>query len=59
MESAEKLRVSKTSLEVTNEKLGAELEETKRRLQAALATAGPAPATAVGVDGRKSSVLAR
>lgn len=58
VESAEKLRVSKTGLEVTNEKLEAELEETKRRLQAALAApAGAAPG--VGTDGRKSSVLAR
>lgn len=56
MESAEKLRASKTGLEMTNEKLEAELEETKRRLQPALAT--PAP-TSVGTDGRKSSVLAR
>lgn len=57
MESAEKLRVSKTSLEVTNEKLGAELEETKRRLQVALAPT--AAASAAGSEGRKSSVLAR
>lgn len=55
MESAEKLRISKTSLEVTNEKLGVELKETKRRLQAALAT----PAPSVRADGRKSSVVAR
>lgn len=55
MESAEKLRVSKTSLEVVNEKLGAELEETKQRLHSALAT----PAPNVGADGRKSSVVTR
>ncbi|KAM3609329.1 uncharacterized protein V6R79_013026 [Siganus canaliculatus] len=36
VESAERLRVTKTSLEVTNEKLEAELEETKDRLRAAL-----------------------
>ncbi|XP_037623210.1 centrosomal protein of 290 kDa isoform X2 [Sebastes umbrosus] len=36
MEAAERLRVAKASLEVTNEKLEAELEETKQRLQAAL-----------------------
>lgn len=51
--------MSKTSLEVTNEKLGAELEETKRRLEAALAATSPAPAATVGADSRKSSVLAR
>lgn len=51
--------MSKTSLEVTNEKLEAELEETKRRLQAALATPAAATASGVGTDGRKSSVLAR
>lgn len=52
--------MSKTSLEVTIEKLGAELEETRRRLQAALATTASAPTAAgVGADGRKSSVLAR
>uniref|UniRef100_A0A8P4KKX1 Centrosomal protein 290 n=1 Tax=Dicentrarchus labrax TaxID=13489 RepID=A0A8P4KKX1_DICLA len=36
IEAAERLRVTKTSLEVTNEKLEAELEETKHRLRAAL-----------------------
>ncbi|KAM9376220.1 centrosomal protein of 290 kDa [Pholidichthys leucotaenia] len=36
MEAAERLRVAKTNLEVTNEKLEAELEETKQRLLAAL-----------------------
>uniref|UniRef100_A0A3Q3JUC7 Centrosomal protein of 290kDa coiled-coil region domain-containing protein n=1 Tax=Monopterus albus TaxID=43700 RepID=A0A3Q3JUC7_MONAL len=35
-EAAERLRVMKTSLEVNNEKLEAELEETRQRLQAAL-----------------------
>ncbi|KAM4572985.1 centrosomal protein of 290 kDa isoform 2-T2 [Odontesthes bonariensis] len=36
IEASEKLRVAKMSLEVTNEKLEAELEETKQRLLAAL-----------------------
>uniref|UniRef100_A0A1A8U840 Centrosomal protein 290 n=1 Tax=Nothobranchius furzeri TaxID=105023 RepID=A0A1A8U840_NOTFU len=36
MGAAEKMRVTKTSLEVTNEKLEAELEETKQRLREAL-----------------------
>ncbi|XP_054475608.1 centrosomal protein of 290 kDa [Anoplopoma fimbria] len=36
MEAAQRLRETKVSLEVTNEKLEAELEETKQRLQAAL-----------------------
>ncbi|XP_039988956.1 centrosomal protein of 290 kDa isoform X2 [Xiphias gladius] len=36
MEAAERLRVTRTSLEVNNEKLEAELEETKQRLRAAL-----------------------
>uniref|UniRef100_A0A3Q3L2Y2 Centrosomal protein 290 n=1 Tax=Labrus bergylta TaxID=56723 RepID=A0A3Q3L2Y2_9LABR len=36
MEAAERLRVTKTSVEVTNEKLETELEETKQRLLAAL-----------------------
>ncbi|XP_034541944.1 centrosomal protein of 290 kDa isoform X2 [Notolabrus celidotus] len=36
MEAAERLRVTKTSVEVTNEKLEADLEETKQRLRAAL-----------------------
>lgn len=35
-EAAERLRVTKTSLEVNNEKLEAELEETKQRLRVAL-----------------------
>lgn len=55
MESAEKLQVSKKSLEVTNEKLEAELEETKQRLRAALSR----PAATGGADGKKSSVVAR
>uniref|UniRef100_A0A8C2Z654 Centrosomal protein 290 n=1 Tax=Cyclopterus lumpus TaxID=8103 RepID=A0A8C2Z654_CYCLU len=38
MEAAQRLRETKASAEVTNEKLEAELEETKRRLQAALST---------------------
>lgn len=57
MESAERLRVSKKSLEVTSEKLEAELEETKQRLRAALSR--PAAAAAGGADGKKSSVVAR
>uniref|UniRef100_A0A665VQG8 Centrosomal protein 290 n=1 Tax=Echeneis naucrates TaxID=173247 RepID=A0A665VQG8_ECHNA len=36
MEAAERMRVTKTGLEVNNEKLEAELEETKQRLRAAL-----------------------
>ncbi|XP_063768066.1 centrosomal protein of 290 kDa isoform X3 [Eleginops maclovinus] len=36
METVERLKVSKASLEVTNEKLEAELEDTKQRLRAAL-----------------------
>ncbi|XP_062245410.1 centrosomal protein of 290 kDa isoform X2 [Platichthys flesus] len=36
MEAAERLRVTKTRLEANNEKLEAELEETKQRLRAAL-----------------------
>ncbi|XP_031725774.1 centrosomal protein of 290 kDa isoform X5 [Anarrhichthys ocellatus] len=36
MEAAQRLRETKASLEVTNEKLEADLEETKQRLQAAL-----------------------
>ncbi|XP_074532941.1 centrosomal protein of 290 kDa [Halichoeres trimaculatus] len=35
-EAAERLKVTKTSVEVTNEKLEAELEETRQRLRAAL-----------------------
>lgn len=55
MESAERLRVSNKSLEVTSEKLEAELEETKQRLRAALSR----PAATGGADGKKSSVVAR
>ncbi|CAK6954564.1 centrosomal protein of 290 kDa [Scomber scombrus] len=36
IEASERMRVTKTSLEVTNEKLEAELEETKQRLRSAL-----------------------
>ncbi|KAM4554334.1 centrosomal protein of 290 kDa isoform 2-T2 [Fundulus diaphanus] len=39
MEAAERLRVAKTSLELTNDKLESELEETKQRLRTALSTA--------------------
>lgn len=59
METAEKLRVSKTSLEVTNQRLEAELEETKQRLQEAVATPPTATTAATGAEGRKSSVLTR
>lgn len=41
MEVAERLKVTKTSLEVTNEQLEAELEETKQRFQTALSRAIP------------------
>lgn len=56
MESAGRLRVANTSLEVTNGKLEAELEETKRRLLAALSK----PITE-GADGKtwKASVVTR
>ncbi|XP_036961834.1 centrosomal protein of 290 kDa isoform X2 [Acanthopagrus latus] len=56
MEAAERLRVTKTSLEVTNEKLEAELEETKQRLRAALSR----PITE-GADSKtwKASVVTR
>ncbi|XP_040893439.1 centrosomal protein of 290 kDa isoform X2 [Toxotes jaculatrix] len=56
IEAAEKLRVSKTSLEVNNEKLEAELEETKQRLLAALSR----PITE-GADSKtwKASVVTR
>ncbi|XP_036068091.1 centrosomal protein of 290 kDa isoform X4 [Oryzias melastigma] len=50
VEAAEKLRVEKTSLEVTKEALETELEETKERLQAALSK----PLTEAAAD-RKSS----
>uniref|UniRef100_A0A672Z2X2 Centrosomal protein 290 n=1 Tax=Sphaeramia orbicularis TaxID=375764 RepID=A0A672Z2X2_9TELE len=54
VEAAERLRATKMSLEVTNEKLEAELEETKERLRAALTR----PVTE-GTDGRmlKGTVL--
>ncbi|XP_042352849.1 centrosomal protein of 290 kDa [Plectropomus leopardus] len=56
MEAAERLRVTKASLEVTNEKLEAELEETKQRLRAALSK----PITE-GADSKtwKASVVTR
>ncbi|KAM4619168.1 centrosomal protein of 290 kDa [Polymixia lowei] len=56
MEAAERLRVTKSSLEVTNEKLEAELEETKQRLRAALSRTVPE-----GAGGKtwKASVVTR
>ncbi|XP_034443047.1 centrosomal protein of 290 kDa isoform X2 [Hippoglossus hippoglossus] len=56
IEAAERLRVTKTSLEVNNEKLEAELEETKQRLRAALSK----PVTE-GADAKtwKASVVTR
>lgn len=56
MEAVERLRVTKTNLEVANEKLEAELEETKHRLHAALSR----PITE-GADSKtwKASVLTR
>ncbi|CAJ1056113.1 centrosomal protein of 290 kDa isoform X1 [Xyrichtys novacula] len=56
METAERLRVTKTSVEVTNEKLEAELEETKQRLRAALSKP-----IAEGADSKtwKASVVTR
>ncbi|XP_038142844.1 centrosomal protein of 290 kDa isoform X2 [Cyprinodon tularosa] len=56
MEAAERLRVTKTSLELTNEKLESELEETKQRLHAALSKA-----VAVGSDTKatKATVITR
>ncbi|XP_056138359.1 centrosomal protein of 290 kDa [Lampris incognitus] len=56
MEVAERMRVDKTNLEVTNEKLETELKETKQRLQAALSKALPE-----GADSKtwKSSVITR
>ncbi|KAI3371006.1 hypothetical protein L3Q82_023650 [Scortum barcoo] len=56
MEAADRLRVTKTGLEVTNEKLEAELEETKHRLRAALSR----PITE-GADSKtwKASVITR
>ncbi|XP_023811235.1 centrosomal protein of 290 kDa isoform X8 [Oryzias latipes] len=56
VEAAEKLRVAKTSLEVTNERLEAELEETKESLQAALSK--PLTETA-GCKTSKTSVVMR
>lgn len=55
-EAAEKLRVTKMSLEVSNDKLEAELEETKQRLRAALSKAIPE-----GADSKtwKASVVTR
>ncbi|XP_031135781.1 centrosomal protein of 290 kDa isoform X4 [Sander lucioperca] len=56
MEAAERLRVTKATLEATNEKLEAELEETKLRLRAALSKAIPE-----GADSKtwKASVVTR
>nr|XP_005163077.1 centrosomal protein of 290 kDa isoform X2 [Danio rerio] len=56
-EAAEKLRVAKASLEVANEKLKAELEETHQRLLLAQSKG----ATLLGVDSKtwKSSVVTR
>ncbi|XP_041794545.1 centrosomal protein of 290 kDa isoform X2 [Chelmon rostratus] len=56
VEAVERLRVTKTNLEVANEKLEAELEETKHRLHAALSR----PITE-GADSKtwKASVLTR
>uniref|UniRef100_A0A087YBW2 Centrosomal protein 290 n=1 Tax=Poecilia formosa TaxID=48698 RepID=A0A087YBW2_POEFO len=56
VEAAERLRVSRTSLEATNEKLESELEETRQKLRAALSKAA-----AVGPEGKASraTVVAR
>ncbi|XP_032378760.1 centrosomal protein of 290 kDa isoform X3 [Etheostoma spectabile] len=56
MEATERLRVTKATLEATNEKLEAELEETKLRLRAALSKAIPE-----GADSKtwKASVVTR
>ncbi|XP_023204567.1 centrosomal protein of 290 kDa isoform X2 [Xiphophorus maculatus] len=56
VEAAERLRVSRTSLEASNEKLESELEETRQRLRAALSKAA-----AVGPEGKASraTVVAR
>ncbi|XP_056272896.1 centrosomal protein of 290 kDa isoform X2 [Pseudoliparis swirei] len=56
VDAAQRLRETKASAEVTNEKLEAELEQTKRRLRDALATP-----LAEGVSGktRKGSVVTR
>ncbi|XP_068595256.1 centrosomal protein of 290 kDa [Brachionichthys hirsutus] len=56
MESAERQRLAKTSLEAANEKLEAELEGTKRRLRAALS--GPVGEVA-GSRTAKASVVTR
>ncbi|KAM6973340.1 centrosomal protein of 290 kDa [Aplochiton taeniatus] len=55
-EAAEKLRVTKTSIEVHNERLEAELEETKQRLWAAQSSTVPE-----GADGKtwKATVVTR
>ena len=55
-EATERLRVTKSGLEVSNEKLEAELEETKRKLHAALSRAIPE-----GADSKtwKASVVTR
>ncbi|XP_054889777.1 centrosomal protein of 290 kDa isoform X2 [Poeciliopsis prolifica] len=56
VEAAERLRVSRTSLEASNEKLECELEETRQRLRAALSKAA-----AAGPEGKASraTVVAR
>ncbi|MEQ2253596.1 hypothetical protein ILYODFUR_033814, partial [Ilyodon furcidens] len=56
MEATERLRVTKTSLEVSNEKLESELENTKERLRTALSKA-----VAVGSDSKasKATVVTR
>lgn len=56
IEAAERLRVTKASLEATNEKLETELEETKGRLRAALSRP-----IAEGADSKtwRSSVVTR
>lgn len=54
VESAQRLKVSKMSLEVTNEKLEAELEATNQRLREALSS--PAMEVADRKTGRASVV---
>ncbi|MEQ2293098.1 hypothetical protein AMECASPLE_029685 [Ameca splendens] len=56
MEATERLRVTKTSLEVSNEKLESELENTKERLRTSLSKA-----VAVGSDSKasKATVVTR
>lgn len=56
LEAAERLRVSRAGLEVTSEKLEAELEETKQRLRAALASSVPEGAEA---KASKATVVTR